>query len=396
MYENSYLKINLDILKNNAKNIVNKYSEYKYKIAMVKGDAYGHGSFVVKTLIDSGFNYLAASSLKECLQIRKYTNAPILCTEPIDLKYIDDITNNNITITIHNIEYLKKLIELNSNVKVHFKIDSGMNRLGFKSKEEFNNAVSLINDNIIFEGIYSHFSTTGIIDKTWDNQVKKFKNIISDINLEDKIVHFASSFSLLSHPKIDVCNGFRIGSVIFGINTSISYGNSFKDILRKIRNRYFQKKNNLSLVYTNIDLNVKTCLSLYSKVIEVKNVNKGEYIGYSESYKAETNIKVAIVDIGYKDGIGRKNNNRKVLINGKLYDVIGDIEMCMILVKVDDNVKVGDEAELFGENISISKMCEYKNETIHEVFLSLGKVLQKKYIENNKLVKITYIDEKEV
>ena len=70
--------------------------------------------------------------------------------------------------------------------------------------------------------------------------------------------------------------------------------------------------------------------------------------------------------------------------------------MCMILVKVDDNVKVGDEAELFGENISISKMCEYKNETIHEVFLSLGKVLQKKYIENNKLVKITYIDEKEV
>lgn len=396
MYDNSYLEINLDILKENASTIANKYNEYKYKIAMVKGDAYGHGVYVVNTLIESGFNYLAASSLKECLDIRKYTNIPILCTEPINLKYIDEIIKNDLTITVHNIDYLKKLINLNKKVKVHFKIDSGMNRLGFKTKEEFKDAVSLLNESIIFEGIYSHFSTTGVIDKTWDNQVKRFKEIIDDIDLSDKIVHFANSFALLSHPKIDICNGFRIAAALFGINTSITYSNSFKDSLRKLRNKYYQKKYNLSKVFTNIDINVKPCLTLYSKVIEVKSVNKGEYIGYNESYKASENMKVAIVDIGYKDGIGRVNNGRKISINGKLYDVIGDIEMCMILIKVDESVKVGDKAVLIGKEISLPTMCSYKNETVHEVFLSLGKVLTKKYIKSGEVVKTIYFEEKEV
>lgn len=397
MHENSYLEINLDILKNNALTIINKYGEYKYKIAMIKANAYGHGMYIINTLIESGFNYFAVSSLDEALNIRKYNKTvPILCTEPIDLKYLKEIIDNNITLSIHNVDYFKELINLKFNkIKVHLLIDSGINRLGIKTKEEIKEIYDLVNEKIEIEGLYTHFATSGVIDKNWDNQVSKFKEIISSIDLTKvEIIHMPSSFSLLSHPKIDICNGFRIGSSLFGINTYISYGNSIKDKLRLFRNNYYKKKYNLSDIIYNPDLNLKTCMSLYSKVIELKEVNTNEYIGYGTDYKTSEKIKIAVVDIGYEDGIGRINNNRKVIINNKFYNVIGEIGMCMIILKVDDKVKINDKVLLMGGEIKVSSMCIQKNESVQEVFLSLGKVLPKKYIKETQEIYSVYYEEK--
>ncbi len=137
MYRKTYAVIDSEKLKRNTKEIIKKYSKYNYYIAVVKNNAYHHGIKIVNDLIEAGINYLAVSSLEEALDIRKINNEiPILVLEPISPEFIDDCQMNAITLMIENLEELKKLNEkkLTYHQKVHLKIDSGMNRLGFKER----------------------------------------------------------------------------------------------------------------------------------------------------------------------------------------------------------------------------------------------------------------------
>ena len=184
MYRKTYALINCTTLKNNVRNIKDNY-HYKYYIGVVKANAYGHGDYIVNSLIAGGVNYLAASSLEECLSIRKRNeNIPILCLEPIDHEYLNICEKENITITIPDYDYFKNL-DLNLNLKVHLKIDSGMNRLGFKDKNEVKIVYeTLLNHpNIILEGIYTHLGTSGMWDNHYDHDLKTFEDITSLIDL---------------------------------------------------------------------------------------------------------------------------------------------------------------------------------------------------------------------
>ena len=91
MYRKTYVEVNLDNLKNNVKNIVNYYNNYKYYFGVVKGNCYGHGTtYVINELIESGVNYFAVSSLEEALEVRNINKEiPILCLEPIRIEYIN-------------------------------------------------------------------------------------------------------------------------------------------------------------------------------------------------------------------------------------------------------------------------------------------------------------------
>ena len=190
MYRKTYAVVNGDILKNNIIEITNKYNSYDYYIGVVKNNAYNHGIYVVNDLIAGGINYLAVSSLEEAINIRKYNlSIPILCLEPIEIEYIYDAINNNVTVTVESLHYLQELntLKLQDILKVHLKIDSGMNRLGIKTANELKKVIKIINENkkMYLEGIYSHFATSGISDKNWDLQLTNFKNITSDINLKN-------------------------------------------------------------------------------------------------------------------------------------------------------------------------------------------------------------------
>ena len=131
MYRKARIEVNLDNIGFNARNIVEKFSEYKYHIAMVKANAYGHGMYVINEMINSGINYFAVSSLEEAMQIRKYNKEiPVLCTEIIDLDCIKVAIDNNITLTIHDYDYLEQIAKSKKEIIVHIKIDTGMHRIG--------------------------------------------------------------------------------------------------------------------------------------------------------------------------------------------------------------------------------------------------------------------------
>jgi len=355
MYRKTYAVVDGDILKNNIIEIKNKYNGYEYYIGVVKNNAYNHGIYVVNDLIAGGINYLAVSSLEEALNIRKYNmSIPILCLEPIELEYIYDAINNNVTITVENLNYIQALNELKLQdiLKIHLKIDSGMSRLGIKSSNELKKIIKIINENkkMYLEGIYSHFATSGVSDKNWDLQLANFKAITSEIELKNiPIVHLGRSLTLVNHPKIDFCNGIRLGIVMYGFAQNINKGN----FIQELKRNFIVKKYNISETSRNNNLQLRTAFCLYTKVISIRKLNEGECVGYNAIYKAKEPVYIATLPIGYADGVDKKFGF--VSIRGKKYEIIADT-MDMLMIKVDKNIKIGDKVEIFGNNIKIKEV----------------------------------------
>lgn len=392
MYRKTFIEINLDNIIKNVKNIIKKYPDYKYYIGMVKSNAYGHGMYVINEMINNGINYLAVSNLEEALDIRRFNkDIPVLCVEPIELDSIDVAIKNNVTITIHDIDYFKKINDqIKKKIKVHIKIDTGMNRLGIKDKDEFNEIVKLIkeNDNSYLEGLFTHFATPGVNDKFYDNQISQFKYITSDIDLSKiDIIHLSSSFIMLAHPKIEIANGVRCGTILFGYDIAPKkLNNSPKNILRKIRNSYLIKKYNISKTYENVDIDLKPAFKVKTNVIQIKKIKKHEKVGYGILYEAQKDEIIATLPIGYDDGIGINHENRYVLINNKKYKAVGEISMCMMSVLVDESVKVGDSVTIMGDSITLGMMSRLNNTSIHNTLVNIGKVLPRIYKKDNKIV----------
>ena len=373
----SYIKVDLKKIENNVKNILNKYNGYDYYIGIVKGNAYGHGMYTIKTLIKNGINYLAVASLDEAIRIRKYDNdIPILCLEPIDLKFIDEVMKYNVTISIPSYEYFKQLlkIDIKKQIKIHLKIDSGMHRLGFTDKKEVKEVIDNINNHshLYLEGIFSHFATTGIADKYWDIQLENFKDITSLIDLKKiPIVHLGRSLTLLTHPKIDFCTGIRLGIIMYGFNTTPRYSNSLMDKLRLIKADYLKNKYDISYTTTDNEIKLSQALELYSEILQIKQLKSGDCVGYGATYQVKENTNVATVNIGYSDGIGRKNSGRNVVINEKKYPIIGEIGMNMLSVKVDKGVKITDPVRIIGDKISVREVSYYIGNSTYETLSML-------------------------
>lgn len=394
MYRKTYVEVNIDNLKSNVENIVKNYNEYKYYFGVVKGNCYGHGiKYVINELTDSGINYLAVSNLKEALEVRNVNKQiPILILEPIKLEYIDISIKNNITITVHDYNYAKGLlnIKLNEKIKIHLKIDSGMNRLGFKDKNQINEIYNELKEkeNIEVEGFFTHFATLGINDKNWDIQLETFKKLTSDINLKEiPIVHLAKSAAFLEHPKIEFANGIRLGIAMYGYDPKPIFNTKgLKNKLRKIKREYLKRKNNVSETMLNLPIELKPAYSMYTEIIQIKDVKKGEFVGYGASYRASEDIKIAILAVGYDDGIFRKSKGRFVSIKNKRYPIIGDVGMGMIAIKIDNSIDIKDNVTLIGDSIPIKEVAQYIGTSIYEVMCNVGKNVPRVYTKNGKII----------
>lgn len=392
MYRKTYVEVNLDNIENNVQNILNKYNTYKYYFGVVKGSAYGHGAYIINSLISKGINYLAVSNLDEALEVRSYNHdIPILCLEPIDINFLNICSENNITITISSIDYVNKMKNLDIKLKIHLKIDSGMNRLGFDDSKLLKLAFDSLqkNNNFYIEGIYTHMGTLGISDPYWDKQLEAFKNITQSINLKNiPIIHIDRSVTMMCHPKIDLCNGVRIGISLYGYNQLPPKKNDFISKLREIKANLRIKHYKISKTNVECDINLQPALSLFSEVIEIKKVHKNEFVGYFGYINKEGDILVATINIGYADGIDLRASGNFVAINGKKYKIIDSINMGMISVIVDENVKVGDKVEIIGKNISIRDVSNHIHTTIYETMTSISPLLPRVYIKNNEVIKI--------
>ena len=364
----TYALINLNYLKHNIKEIM-AYYPYEYYFGVVKSNAYGHGFEVVKTMDKAGINYFCVATLEEALKVREYTNKPILCFGYVNTNDIDLVIKNDITLSIISYDYYKELKKINKKIKVHIKINSGMNRFGIKDKNELKEIIeNLKKSNIYVEGIYTHLATSGVNDPYYDRQINNFKEITSLINLKDiKIVHIYNSLGLARHKKLEFCNGARLGLMMYGFTYKIG-----ESKLTKLKRKLFNK--NISPTLLTNNLNLKKVLSLHSEIVNINKLKKDEFVGYNAKFIAKNNTLIAVVSIGHADGV--TNSYKNVLINNKKYKIVA-ICMDYIMVEVDENVHLHDKVDLICEDLPISKI----NDIPHHIFVSITERVERRYKE---------------
>lgn len=338
MYRKTYVEVNKQNICNNIKTIINKYPFYEYYFGVVKADCYGHGD-VIDAIIAGGCNYLAVATLEEALKIRKqYHDIPILCLEIIAIEYLDIAEKNSITITVASLEYAKK-IKNKRGMKIHIKINTGMNRLGITNIDEFEKVYKLLQ----IEGVYSHiYNAVNKIDS--DKQITLFQNIIKDKHI--KIVHLQASEALVNYKKLDFVNATRLGIIMYGFT------------------------NYLQLLPTFV---------LHSEVIQIQKLKKGDSLGYNGTYIATKNEEIAVIAIGYADGIIRKNKGRYVYIHNKPYEIIGNICMDMLFIKIDDSVKEKDEVLILKDIEHINQVADYLDTIPYEIICLISKRVPRIY-----------------
>lgn len=349
----TFCEVNLKNLKSNIEKIISTHNDYSYYFGVVKADCYGHGDLSsIQHIIDGGCNYLAVATMKEALFIRdNYKDIPILFLGCVNYDDIGLCNEKNITISICNLEHAKMIREYTDkynciNLKCHIKINTGMNRLGISKENEFLEVFDLVS-NICIEGIYSHIYEASN-EEVYLKQLGIFENIVKKIDYSGMIIHLSASDALVNYSKPDFINGCRLGIIMYGFNDKIKLDSTFRVV---------------------------------SEVIQINTLNKGDTLGYNGMYQASSdNEKIAVIPIGYADGIIRKNTGRYVYINNKKYNIVGNICMDMLFVKVDDSVNVYDQVELLRDIEHINYVSEYLDTIPYEVMCTISKRVERVYV----------------
>lgn len=381
-YRRTYVKINNKVIENNARTLTENYP-FEYKIAVVKGNAYGHGYGIIPALIRGGINALAVSNLNEAIEVRKIEpSLPVIMLEPVHARYYDVCAENNISVCINDTITYREAVDSGFPLKIHIKVDSGMNRLGFKDKNELERIVNdaMANERLTVEGLFTHFHTSGLLDREYEDNLSRFKKLTADLPLDEiPIVHIDKTQTVLIHEKQPFATGARFGIALYGFKTVASYSGDLKGRLRKLKYELKRKNANVKPSLPCPKFNLDKAFELCTEVIQVKKVTKGEYVGYGLGHRAENEEYVATIDIGYADGINRKRVGSMVAINGKKYPIIGDVGMGMCEILADETVRRHDTVTVLGGDISIPSICMHLNTTMYELMTGIDSSIPRIY-----------------
>lgn len=378
----TWTEIDLDAIKSNFREIKSKTNAKI--LGIVKADAYGHGvKQIAAALAEEGVYAFGVSNADEAMEIRNLGfDQPILVLGIIFPEDYHRIIENNITITIDTAEAAKALSaeaqRLGKTACVHIKIDTGMGRIGFdctgKSAEQIKE-ISLL-EGIKITGIFSHMSRADEEDSTYsDIQFKKFEDIcnaLKDMGVDTGIRHIANSAATITlpHTHLDMV---RVGMILYGFAPSD---------------------------YVASEINLKPAMSFKTRVCHIKTLFEDSPISYGGNYIAKKGDKIATIPIGYADGFSRiMTGKAKVLVGGKLADVVGNIcmDQCMIDVSHIENIKIGDEVIIFGSDgnnkITVETVALLSGTINYEIVCSVTRRVPRAYIQDNRITDtISYLE----
>lgn len=370
--DRAWAEINVDALKENKREVQKKLPPGCELMAIVKANAYGHGSVLIsKTLEEAGVNTFGVATLKEGIVLRKNgIRGEILIlglTHPDDLKYL---TKYHLTQTVLNYEYASTLNQSGKKIKVHIKIDTGMHRLGedYSHLERLEQIFAM--KNIIVEGMFTHLSVADSLkeeDIAYTKlQVKRFFQVVS--SLKEKgyhtgKLHYQSSYGILNY-KDSRCDLARVGIVLYGVLSEYSPTKTIMDL--------------------------RPVLSVRARVGMVRELDENESVSYGRTFTSQRSMKIAAIAIGYADGIPRNLSGKGgyVLIHGKKAPVIGRICMDQLMADVTsiDTVRSGDIATIIGrdgeEQIYCEDLAKWCGTITNEILSRLGERLERVTVHN--------------
>lgn len=330
----TYAEINLDNLAYNVGRIREKVAPSAL-IPIIKANAYGHGAIrVAKRLAREGISMFAVARFEEAMELRESgITQHILILGRIFPDDIVQAVKAGLVISIFGGQDLnwveKACCDLEMRAGVHLKLDSGMGRVGLllhRAADLFDRLAA--SESCMWQGLYTHFSTADEEDKSYANlQLSRFREVLAMLPKFAKrpeIVHMAASGAILDLPN-SYFDAVRPGILMYGHYPS-------NETSRCIRPRQV--------------------MSLKTYVSHLREMPGGHPVSYGRRWITSGPTKIAVLPIGYADGLSRRlTNNGEVLIRGRRYPIVGTVTMDYIMVNVEnDPVAVGDEALLWGES----------------------------------------------
>jgi len=338
---NDYV-VNIKRLRENIlaiKNTLNKDTKF---CAVVKANAYGVGMTTVCKNICDIVDFFAVANLKEALLIREFDKtSKVLILGVVNEDEYAECARNNISVSISSLSHLESCKHVDLPLNIHLQINTGLNRFGFRSLTSFKKALKIIEDNksLNLEGLYSHLATKAndkLFIKKQFYKFSMFRKLVS----KNVICHIANSYAttLSSHYHLNmVRNGFAM---------------------------YVQ--GNRSIV------------TIKSRIINILNVKKGDTIGYDRSFVANRKMKIAVIAIGYADGLDRHlSNNFALIVRGIRCPIVGKICMDVCMVDVSNlDISLYDEVVVLGkqknEEISLQDYATVLDTSPYEILLKFN------------------------
>jgi len=360
------LEVNLNALVNN----LNVYKSYLPKttgvIAMVKAFSYGSGSIEVASLLEKQhIDYLAVAYADEGVELRKNgIQKPIIVMNP-DAVDFDRMLEYNLEPEIYSLQILHELISFSKalnfkkDLAIHIKLETGMNRLGFV-EHDLDELISILqlHKNIVVKTIFSHLAASedAQFDDFTKEQIDTFNElsnqVISAIHYPIK-KHLVNSSGILRFPNAHF-DYVRLGIGLYGVDSSSSIQNELEPIGK-----------------------------LKTRIAQIKHVKKHETIGYSRKGVAENDMKIGVLAIGYADGYDRRFGNGigEVFIAGQRAKIIGNIcmDMCMVDITHIDDVREGDDCEIYGKEISIIEQAQKIGTIAYELLTRISSRVKRLY-----------------
>lgn len=377
----AWAEIDMDALAHNVKTIGGLIKKGEF-MAVVKADAYGHGAAVLAPALEKmGINYFAVSNIEEAEELRGAgVVGDILILGYTDVGLCIELFEQNIAQTVFSASYAKSLNQAAKKVgvklAVHIKIDSGMGRLGFncRSDDSILAAADEISEicrlpNLIVKGIFTHFASADSDEPDdvnyTENQYRLFMKAVEAVTAKtgkNLIVHCCNSAGTLLHQNMHQHLN-RVGISMYGLTPD-------PQLLLPVK--------------------LQPVMSFKTVVSQLKTIKSGDYISYGRTFRAERDMIVATLPVGYADGYPRLLSNvGHVLIAGKKAPVLGRVCMDQIMVDATGiNLREGDTAVLFGEGLPVELLAEQTGTINYEIVCGISRRVPRIYTKNGKIARI--------
>ena len=374
----TWAEINLDELSHNITTLRKVLSPSAKFLGVVKANAYGHGmTQCAKTLQANGADYLAVATVPEGVELRKNgITLPILCLGQTQPELAPLMAEYSITQAVGDLANGQALSEhaqaLRTTIRIHIKLDTGMSRTGFfwpsddaQKQKTAHDILTLCRlPGLEAEGLFTHFAVADDDPEYTRMQLRKFleaRQTLSALGQDFTLSHAAASIGTLDYPEAHLDMG-RFGLVLYGY-ASTETGNE------------------------GSTLGLHPVMTLKSRITAVRRLPAGTTISYGRTYTLKRDSVIAVLPIGYADGLPRPlSNNFSVRIHDTLCPNVGRVCMDMCMADVTDvpGVKAGDVATVWdGELIPIA--ARNAGTIIHEVVCMPSQRVPRVFIEGGKM-----------
>lgn len=361
------LEVNLQNLLENLNYFRSKLEPNTKLMAMVKAFGYGAGGFdISQALASQNIDFLGVAYADEGAELRQQgISTPIIVMNPEQSSYTS-IIESSLEPEIYSLRVLRKFTEklIDNNISIaypiHIKLNTGMNRLGFKN-EDISELIRELADNpyVKVRTIFSHLATSDVPEEHAfvHQQMKKYQEmyerIVTNIGYRPTR-HILNSAGILNFPDYQM-DMVRVGIGMFGVSMGSEHQKHLKPVVT-----------------------FKTVIS------QISTLQAGDTVSYGRNFKASEATKIATLPVGYADGLKRSlgNGNGQVSIHGQLVPIIGTVCMDMMMVDITGiNCQEGDEVIIFGEKPSLEEVAEQCNTITYEILTSISSRVKRIYLK---------------